>query len=109
MSRLTDGLDGPNPRNRWSDPQRADHRREAKVTIQRARCDAGVPYERIAQATGRSVTVVYEIMNVGIDRRQLTYADLIAMSRHSMTRSFVAHLLQPIQQELKGPSAKATP
>lgn len=100
MSRLTDGLDAPGARS-WRNPDRAQHRRECKLIAQRARCDSGLTYERMAQATGRAMTTVYDIMNVNDDRRQLTYADLIAMSRHSMTRTFVAHLLQPIEQAIR--------
>lgn len=91
MSR-TGGLPrpGPNPM-----------RREGKQHAQRARCDAGVTYEQIAKATGRSMQCVYDAMNMNDDRKHLSYADLIAMSRHSHTKTFVAHLLEPIEQNVR--------
>lgn len=91
MSR-TSGLPRPGP-----NPTRLEGKRHA----QRARCDAGVTYEQIAKATGRSMQLVYDAMNVNDDRRHLSYADLIAMSRHSHTKTFVAHLLEPIEQNVR--------
>lgn len=102
MSRLTDGLPGPNGTPRLPSPQRI----EAKRHAQRCRSESGTTYERIAAATGRPLTCVYDAFNVRDDRRHLTYADLIALSRHSQTKSFVAHLLQPIEQGIGG---KGTP
>lgn len=109
MSRLTDGLSGPSGRTaraRTPDPERQlDLRQESKRFAQRAKCDAGITYEKIATATGRSMQLVYDAMNVNDDRRVLTYADLIAMSRHTMTKQFVAHLLQPIEQAMRPTAA----
>lgn len=98
--RVTDGLPRPSI---GSAPSRVPSptRQEGKRIAQRARCDAGVTYEQIAAATGRSMQLVYDALNVNDDRRHLSYADLIAMSRHSHTKSFVAHLLEPIQQNVK--------
>jgi hypothetical protein len=93
----TDGLPRPNGGGRIPSPARQEGKRYA----QRARCEAGVTYEQIAQATGRSMQLVYDAMNVNDDRRHLSYADLIAMSRHTMTKTFVAHLLEPIEQNVK--------
>lgn len=94
MSRITDGLGSP----RVPSP----HRQEAKRFAQRYRSECGTTYERIATATGRALTHVYDALNISDDRRHLSYADLIAMSRHSGTRQYVAHLLQPIEQGIKG-------
>lgn len=92
--RLTDGLHTP----RVPSPQRI----EAKRFAQRSRSESGTTYERIANATGRQLSHVYDQMNVSDDRRHITYADLIAMSRHTATKQFVAHLLQPIEQAMRG-------
>lgn len=98
-----DGRGGLNNRNQHP------HRFEGKRHAQRARCDAGVTYEQIAVATGRSLPIVYGQLNVADERRQLTYADLIAMARHSCTRSFVAHLLAPIEQSIRAAVAVVMP
>jgi len=100
MSRLTDGLPGPNGQLRI--PQRTETKLEAKRFMQRCRSESGTTYERIANATGRAMTHVYDAFNVNDDRRHLTYADLIALSRHSQTKQFVAHLLAPIEQGIGG-------
>lgn len=106
MSRLTDGLDGPNARRSWRNPERLEHRRECKLMVQRARCESGTTYKLMAASTGRSINTVWDIMNVNDDRRMLTYADLVAMAQHTMTRTFVAHLLKPIEQALRGPDGR---
>lgn len=104
MSRLTDSLPGPgNSDVRY--PQRA----EAKSCARRALSESGTTFEKVARATGRSISVAWDLLNVGNDRRHMTYADLIAMSRHTATRLFVAHLLQPIEQNMKGPTPTASP
>lgn len=96
MSRLTDGLPGPAREPRMPSPRCM----EAKLLARRSRSETGTTYERIANATGRALSYVYDQMNERTDRRPLTYADLIALSRNSQTKQFVAHLLQPIEQAM---------
>ena len=91
---LTAGLPGPNGGSTGYVAQPL--RREGKLLAQRARCDSGTTYEQIAAATARSLQVVWDVMNVNDKRRQLSYSDLLALSRHSQTKTFVAHLLEPI-------------
>ena len=98
MGRVTDGLPSPSHSVGGNYP----HRQESKQHARRALSDSGTTYEKIATATGRSITIVYDKLNMGNDRRHLTYADLIALSRHTGTKQFVAHLLQPIEQNMRG-------
>lgn len=109
MSKLTSALPKPSHDGRGGLNLREQHpyRFEAKRYAQRARCDAGVTYEQMAIAMGRSLPIVYGQLNVADERRQLTYADLIAMARHSNTRQFVAHLLAPIEQGIRAAVALA--
>ena len=100
---LTDGLGGGSSSSNGARRIPSPLRREGKQVAQRARCDSGTTYEQIARATGRSMQLVYDALNVNDDRRQITYADLLAMSRHSHTKAFVAHLLEPVEKSLKGP------